>query len=52
MDLPPLADPADQSQMWHAALLRCPYCAALVLPPDMEAHGDAHRKHDEEHSNG
>ena len=48
----PLADPADRSQMWNAALLRCPYCAALVLPDDMAAHGDLHRKHDKEHDDG
>lgn len=46
---PPLADPADRTAMWRAALLRCPYCGALVLPDDMAAHGDAHRKHDREH---
>lgn len=47
--LAPLPDPADPSRLWHAALLRCPYCGALLLQADVQEHGDAHRKHDREH---
>lgn len=45
----PFADPADQAALWEAALLRCPYCGALVLPADIAEHGAAHRRHDAEH---
>ncbi|HEV2243558.1 MAG TPA: hypothetical protein VGR98_21105 [Streptosporangiaceae bacterium] len=34
---------------WRPVLLRCPWCGACVLPDDAEAHGDAHRAHDDEH---
>lgn len=46
---PALADPGDSSMLWRAACLRCPYCGALILPEDLNAHSDAHRRHDKEH---